>query len=88
MLAQDVRINRARRHTCFGSYSSTKPCRIEKSTAANDLILRQPGVLEREIGQYVDRVSYQQEDGRLFQRLHVIDHAAKNVLIATDKICP
>lgn len=88
MLTQDVRINRARCHTCFGSYGSAKPRRIKKSAAADDLIFRQPGILKRKVRQDVDWVSYQEEYGGFLQWLHVIDHAAKNVLITANKICP
>ena len=86
MLAQNIRIDRARRHTSFSRYSTTQARRVEISAAANDMLLGQTRELEGEVGQNVDRVCNQKQDGGLLQRLHVIDHAAQDVAIAVYEV--
>ena len=86
MLSQNIRIDRARRHSRFGRYGSTKACRIEVSAATNNMLLRQAREFESEVCQDVNRVCDQKQDGGFLQRLHVIDHTAQDVAVAVDEV--
>jgi hypothetical protein len=86
MLAQNICIDRACRDSGFGRYGSTKACRIEVGTAADNVLFRKAREFEGEVGQDIDWVGDQEQDGGLLQRLHVIDHAAQDVAVAVYEI--
>lgn len=86
MLAQHVRINRACSDLSFARQRATQTCRVQKSAAADDLLLWQTRELERKVGQDIHWISHQEEDCGFFQGFHVIDHTAENVSVAVDEI--
>jgi hypothetical protein len=86
MLAQHPSINRAGRHPDLSRQLSAQPRGIQKRSAADDLRRRQTGVGMREVGQDVDWVGDEQEDGGFFDWLHVADHAGEDGLVAADEV--
>jgi len=84
MLPQHPSINRAGRHPDLSRQLPAQPRGIQKRPAADDLRRRQTGVRVRKVGQHVDRVGDEQEDGGVFDGFHVADHAGEDGLVAAD----
>lgn len=86
MLAHDPAINRTRRHARLSRQRASQPRRVEERATPNDLRRRQTRVLQREISQNIDRVRNQQQNCFLVERLHIVDDAAQDRLVATDQV--
>ena len=86
MFAQNIRVDRACCNSGFGRYGSTETCRIEVGAAANNVLFGEARELKGKVGQDIDWIGNQKQDGRLLQRLHVIDHAAQDVAVAVYEI--
>ena len=86
VLAQHVRVDGRGRHARVLGQQPAQPDRVEEGAGADDLVPRQAGDLLREVGQDVDRVGDEEEDGVRFERLHVRDATVEDLEVAADEV--
>lgn len=86
MLAHDKRINAAGGDARLGCYGAAQTRGVEEGAAADYLAGGQAGVLEGEVGEDIDWVGDEEEDGGGVEGFHVVDYAGEDGLVAADEV--
>ena len=86
MLAQHVRVHAARRHACFFRQGAAQPSAVEEGAGAEDAGFGEVGVLLGEVGDYVDGVGDEQEDGVGAEGLHVAEGGLEDGFVFADEV--
>lgn len=85
MLAQHIRIDAVRRDSGSRGQGAAQACRVERRAGAEDLGLGEPGELPREVGQDVNGVGDEEEDGVRGDGGHGTEYGGEDVEVAGEE---
>lgn len=86
VLAEDVCVNAGGCDFGFVREDAAQARAVEEGAGANDLRFWEVGVLLCKVGDYIDRVGHEEEDGVLCERLHIFDCGLEDRFVAADEI--